>query len=183
MHEIVNSKTGERVSFKPGGSDLCAFEFRVSPRGGVFVPHLHLYQTETLHIRQGELTIAVGGEARRVLAGQTLVLPPRTGHTIQNTGSGEAIADVEFTPAGRTELFLLNIFGLAEAGRTDTKGDLPLLHAAIFMPHYDVFRSDIPLIAQRLLFAILKPIAWLVGYRARYPEYDGTTVSNSQTRA
>ncbi len=169
---IVNDKTGERIRFKTGPDHVCNFEFRVSPRGGVFVPHLHLHQSERIVLLEGELTVVVNGVPRRLRAGESLVLPPTTRHTLDNTGTIEAVADVTFTPAGRTELFLRNIFGLARDGRTKANGDISLLQAAIMLPYCDIYRADIPLFVQKALFAILRPFARLAGYRARYAQYD-----------
>lgn len=169
---IVNEHTGEWIRFKQGSDDVCNFEFRVSPRGGVFVPHMHLRQSERIMLLEGELTVVVNGVRQRLRAGESLLLPPRTRHSLDNTGTIEAVADVTFTPAGRTELFLRNIFGLARDGRTKANGDISLLQAAILLPYCDIYRADIPLLVQKVLFATLRPFSRLAGYRAGYAQYD-----------
>lgn len=46
-----------------------------------------------------------------------------------------------------------------------------LLQIALLMPAHGNFRADIPLVAQRVLFTILRPVAWLLGYRSSYAQY------------
>lgn len=173
--EIENPVTGERIVFGAGMGDpdapsLC-FDFYLAPNGGVFVPHLHLGQQETLEIVRGQLACTLPDGERTVRAGERVTFAPRTGHTLRNTGSDELHARVEFRPAGRAEEFLRNYFGLCRDGHSDKTGELPLLHLAVFMPRYGNYRGDIPLLAQRFLFTLLRPVGWLLGYRATYPRY------------
>lgn len=177
--EIVNPVTGERVIFRDGAGDPAAsvlrFDFYLKPGGGVFVPHQHLGQQETLEIVRGTLQCRLPDGERTVSAGQRVVFAPRVGHTLCNVGDDELHARVEFRPAGRAEEFLRNYFGLCRDGHSDARGELPFLHLAVFMPRYGNYRADIPLIAQRVLFFLLRPIGWLRGYRARYPRYAAGT--------
>ena len=130
------------------------------------MPHLHMRQTETMTLVRGELLVTVNGEPRRVQQGETLSLSPRSGHTLRNETQREVHAYVEFRPALRSEEFLRTIFGLAERGETDDKGDVSFLQAAAMMPRYEMYRADVPLLLQRILFAILGPIARLIGYQS-----------------
>ncbi len=172
---IENPVTKERVVFKEGmgnpNAPVLAFDFFLEPGGGVFVPHLHLTQTETLRVRQGRLRAGLPGKEKEYGPGDEVVLAPGQGHTLCNVSEGPFEAAVEFRPAGNAESFLRNYFGLCRDGRCDAKGELPLLQIALLMPAHDNWRADIPLLAQKVLFTILRPIARLLGYRASYPAY------------
>lgn len=176
MNEIENPVTGERVVFREGvgdpEADVLSFDFFVKPGGGVFVPHLHLEQTEIIRVIKGKLRCGLPGQEREVGPGEVVTFLPGEGHVLHAVGAEEVQAFVEFRPALRAESFLRNYFGLCRDGRSDSKGDLPLPQIALFMPHHGNWRADIPLAAQRVLFAILRPFGRWMGYREVYPEYN-----------
>ncbi len=172
---IENPVTGETIVFREGVGDpsapVLSLDFTIQKGGGVFVPHLHRFQTETIHVRSGRLRAGLPGAQREIGPGEHVVLTPGTGHTLENLSDGPLEAFVEFRPAGGAERFLRNYFGLCREGRCDRQGNPALLQIALLMPAHDNWRADIPLVAQRVLFTILRPIAWLLGYRAHYPRF------------
>lgn len=174
-NQIENPITGERIIFREGAGDSTApilgFDFFVKPGGGVFVPHCHEAQSETLKVMAGRLRCGMPGKTRDVVAGETVTFASGEGHTLESVGPEELHAYVEFRPAGHAESFLRNYFGLCRDGKSDKKGDLPLPQVAMLMPAHGVWRADIPRLAQKILFTLLKPVSWLVGLRSRYPKY------------
>lgn len=172
---IENPVTRERVVFRAGVGDpraeVLGFDFHLGVGGGVFVPHMHLAQSETIQVRRGRLRCGLPGAQRELHAGDTATFEPGRGHTLEVVGNEPVEAFVEFRPAGRAESFLRNYFGLCRDGRCDPRGELSLLQVSLLMPAHDNWRADIPLVAQRVLFTVLRPIAWLLGYRAEYPRY------------
>ena len=77
----------------------------------------------------------------------------------------------EFRPAYDLERFFELIFGLARAGKTDLTGTPSFLQIAVMSTAYGIYLPQPPIFLQKLLFAVLNPIAKLRGYRAWYPEY------------
>lgn len=66
--------------------------------------HWHPTQHEHFEVLEGELTVELTGEDARVLrTGETLDVPPRTGHKMWNAGEARARASWTVTPALRTE--------------------------------------------------------------------------------
>ena len=67
----------------------------------------------------------------------------------------------------------LNLFGLAQDGKTNAKGMPNPLQAAIFAREFaDVLHfTKPPLAVQRSLFGALGAIARALGYRGSYPKY------------
>ena len=78
-------------------------------------------------------------------------MPPGMVHDWWNAGEEEAHVVVEIRPGARFEEAIRNSFGLAQDGKTNAKGMPNLLQAA--------------------LFAVLAPIARLLGYKGSYQEY------------
>ena len=62
--------------------------------------------------------------------------------------------------------------GLAVEGRSDEKGQPPLLQVAASLPVWGMYLAGPPILAQRLLMAVLRPLAWLRGYRPRYERFE-----------
>src|SRR5215204_3936098 len=65
--------------------------------------------------------------------------------------------------------------GLAQDGKTNSKGMPNLLQAAIFAREFSdvLYFTKPPLVVQRLLFGAPAAIAWSLGYRGSYPKYSG----------
>jgi quercetin dioxygenase-like cupin family protein len=172
---IDNPVTGERIVFRVGMGDPSApvlgFDFFVRPGGGVFVPHFHRGQSETLRVITGRMRCGLPGAEREVGPGQSVTFAPGEGHALASVGAEELHAYVEFRPAGRAESFLRNYFGLCRDGQSDAKGELKLTQVAVLMPAHGTWRADIPVLAQRVLFTLLRPISWMRGRRASYPRY------------
>ena len=80
---------------------------------------------------------------------------------------------VEMRPAARFEVLMLNLFGLAQDGKTNARGLPNLLQLALLAREFsDVIRfTRPPPILQGLLFAVLAPIARLLGFRSSYAGY------------
>ena len=72
-----------------------------------------------------------------------------------------------------------NLFGLAQDGKTNSKGMPNLLQAAIFAREFSdvLYFTKPPLLVQRLLFGALAAIAWALGYRGSYPKYSDASES------
>jgi hypothetical protein len=75
----------------------------------------------------------------------------------------------------------LNLFGLAQDGKTNFKGMPNLLQAAIFAREFaDVlYFTKPPLVVQRLMFGALTAIARSLGYRGSYPKYSDSLQPSS----
>ena len=114
-------------------------------------------------------------------------MPPGTAHDWWNAGDGEARVIVEVSPSARFEEAvlntllntLLNTFGLARDGKTNSKGIPNLLQVALFAREFeDVLYFTRPLrLVQRDLFAVLAPVARLLGYRGSYHGYTSRSPS------
>lgn len=56
------------------------------PAGGVTLLHRHMETEEIYHIKEGEGLMTLGEEEFKARAGDTVCIPPGTGHRVKNTG-------------------------------------------------------------------------------------------------
>lgn len=176
---IRNPSTGETVTFlvTPAESDgkLLEIEMVADPRAPGATTHIHPRLTESYELLEGRLAVRLEGVETTVVAGQRLVIPPRTAHSFWNRDDAAARVRVRFEPAGRFDEFMETVYALAADGKTDSKGRPRLLQAAVTGAAHldDIALASVPVVVQRLAFALLAPLARLLGYRPRYPGSQG----------
>jgi len=173
----VNPATGERavVRVKPSGADgdLMVADLHLRPGGRIVGEHVHPAIEERFTVIRGEAGFSLGGSRGTAGPGMTILCPPGVPHDWWNAGTGEALVRVEIRPGSRFRDMIMNLFGLAQDGRTDARGLPNPLQLALFAREFSdvvVFTSP-PRPVQRVLFAVLAPIGRLCGYRGSYPEY------------
>lgn len=172
---IDNKATGERVTFletaKDTNGELLRFELRVRPGGHVAANHVHPDQEETLTIRSGTLKFLHGKELLQLKAGDTHRIPKGIPHEWWNEQDHDMVCEVSFTPAGNTEVFLEQLFGLGSAGKCDAQGRPSFLQIMVFANRYKMYADKPPVPLQRFLAYLLAPVARLAGLRSFYPTY------------
>ncbi len=173
----INPVTGERavvrVSPDENGGGLMVADLYIRPGGAVVGEHIHPSIEERFTVLRGRVGFKLAGRKAVAEPGQTLVLPPGVAHDWWNAGTEEALVRVEIRPGARFQDMVLNIFGLAQDGKTNAKGLPGLLQLSLFAPEFSdvvVFTTPPPAV-QRILFGTLGPIARLLGYRGSYPQY------------
>jgi mannose-6-phosphate isomerase-like protein (cupin superfamily) len=144
------------------GGELFAAEVEAGPGGSGGPAHVHLRQEERFHLRAGTLDFRVGRRRGRLRAGETLVVPPGTGHEFRAGDAGARFL-AEFRPALRVDAFFEALFALARAGEVDAKGRPHPVRAARLMrefPDEFFYLPGVPVALQRALAA---PVARLGG--------------------
>jgi quercetin dioxygenase-like cupin family protein len=136
--------------------------------------HVHPYQEERLEIISGTLGSHVAGVERIHEAGEVVVAPAGSVHTVWNAGGEEEEVHslVDFRPALRTETVLETLTGLARDGKTNKSGvpKNPLRLALIAHDYEDeLYLTQPPLFVQRVIFGVMAKVGRLLGYRAEYP--------------
>lgn len=177
--DVIESPVlGERIIFRKTASDthgeLLQLENIAKPGTPGPVEHIHLRQEERIEVVSGVMLMRVAGNEQRVEAGQAVVIPAGTPHTFHNAGPDDLHMSVEFRPALQTEQFFETMFGLARDGKTNPAGAPPFLQIAVISQAHDIYLPKPPVFLQRLLFAVVVPIAKLLGYRACYPRYSAS---------
>jgi quercetin dioxygenase-like cupin family protein len=176
---IENPVTGERVVVRVGtedsGGELLEIDAYVRPGGAVTGEHVHPAIEEYFTVVRGRVGFRINGRESIAALNQRLHVPPGTTHDWWNAGEEEAHIIVGISPGERFEKMARNLFGLAQDGKTNSKGMPNLLQAAIFAREFSdvLYFTKPPLLVQRLLFGTLAVIARALGYRGSYPKYSG----------
>jgi quercetin dioxygenase-like cupin family protein len=174
---IENPVTGERAVVRVGtvetGGAFGVIDLYIRPRGAVVGEHWHPAMDEWFTVLRGRVDFRVGGQGRTAEPGREIHVPAGVRHDWWNAGDEEALVRVEVRPAARFEAMMLNLFGLAQDGKTNARGlPNPLQLALLVREFRDVIRfTRPPRVAQAVLFGVLAPLARLLGYQGSYPEY------------
>jgi mannose-6-phosphate isomerase-like protein (cupin superfamily) len=174
---LQNSKAGQDILFLKTAKDTngMLLEMEACWRPGSMEPPLHYHplQTEEFLVLAGELTVRINGRINILKEGEFLRIPPGKRHAMWNNSEFKTMVNWKVRPALTTEYLLETGIGLANDGKVKENGMPHLLQVALIANKYsNVFRlARPPYIIQRILFAILSPIAWLLGYKSMYKEY------------
>jgi mannose-6-phosphate isomerase-like protein (cupin superfamily) len=166
---IANPLTGYTITFLEATPEL--FRFREVALPGSYAPALHVHpvQEERFEVIRGSIEIVVGSRKTVCNAGESVVVPPGIAHTFHNAGDGEAEMFGEYRPGlpEHSRRFFEVYFALARAGLTDAKGLPSIWQIAVEMPMMSdhVRLASPPWAVQRVILALLRPIARLIGYR------------------
>jgi quercetin dioxygenase-like cupin family protein len=171
---LSNPVTGERIILQSAKTDRSRLQMQVAPGGARPPVHLHCRIAESFEVVEGALTLLVDGAERILGPGDAEHVAPGVAHTWWNSGDGTLRFNAEFKPAGNMRSFFETLCGLAAEGRMSPSGDIAFLQIVASAPHWDTYLAGPPLLAQRVLFSTLAPLAWALGYRARYPRFDGS---------
>ena len=174
---IESPATNERIIFRQTAQEtqgaLLQFD-DILRAGGIGPPeHIHPHQEERFLVVSGTMGVRVDGREQTLHAGEGISVPPGAAHIWWNAGNDELHQVTEFRPALRLETF----FGLARDGKVDKEGQPKFLQIAVMVPVYDIYLSKPPIPMQKALFAVLGPIARLLGYRSSYRQYSSSEVS------
>jgi quercetin dioxygenase-like cupin family protein len=176
-----NRVQGDRFVVREGsedtGGERLVGDLYIRPGGAVAAKHVHAYITERFEVVTGTVRFHVGGRDELARQGEPVEVLPGVVHDWWNVGEDEAHVLVDIRPAERFELMIANLYGLANDGKTNARGVPNLLPLALFAREFRREGEFIrpPRIVQRLLFALLAPIARVRGYKAINPEYLGPT--------
>lgn len=171
---LRNELNGETFLFPegPDEDDSTSFDVLLDPGGtggGNALSHVHPVARETFAVHRGKLAVVVNGRACVVGAGQSVSVPPGARHHFRNIGEGVASFTVTFAPAQQHRAFFENFARLVDRRPQwfSDQGDPDVLLIALVLHTYrnHLYLSGMPVLLQKLLFAILAPIARFSGYR------------------
>lgn len=177
-HRVIeNPVTGERAVFRhvteSAGGEILQFDLFVRPGG--FVPgandHIHPHQDEYFRIEAGSIRLRMGGREREYATGEEATVPAGVPHAWWNLGEAElhAVVELRGPSAGRFWGFATSFFALAQAGKTNKKGDPSLLRAGVILRAYSDVICAAPLFVQRVIIPPLGLLGRIMGYGPDYP--------------
>lgn len=174
---ISNPATKQHILFlqtsKDTGGRLLEMESIYEPFSKEPPMHYHPHQEEYLTVIKGELTVRLSDSIRILKQGETLHVNKNMAHSVWNNSPNDTIINWQVLPALNTENMLETITGLATENKINRNGKPPFLQLAILANKYDgTFRlARPPFILQRIVFGIITPFAYLLGYGPQYRKY------------
>lgn len=175
---LNNPVTGERGVVIEAPSDAngrrLVVEILVRPGGAVAGAHVHPSIDEAFTVVRGTVGMRLGDETLIAPVGERIHCPAGTVHDWWNAGSDEALIRVEVTPGDRFLEMVVNLFCLAQDGKTNKKGLPHFLQLVLFGEEFsDVlsFTGGPPTFVLRAMGAVFGPIARARGLKGSYPEY------------
>lgn len=179
---MVAEVTGETFVFLQTAADtdgkLLQIQMSVAPGGGAkgAPPHLHPIQKEHFHIQKGEVVMWVNGKEQVYRAGESVTVAPGVPHTWRNETDEEVQFIVELEPALEWEQLFETLSTLSRDGKLMKTGQVHPLTMALALHVYKnhMYVAGIPVLVQKVLFALLAPIARLLGHKAYHPYFEET---------
>lgn len=176
---LENPLTGERLVARVGtehsGDNRVEADLYVKPGGALVGEHVHPEIEESFTVVRGRIGFRIDGHESIAEPNQYLHVPAGVAHDWWNAGAEEAhvIAEARGPGAERLEEIIKNLYGLAQDGKTNSKGMPNPLQGAILAREFDdvVYFTKPPRAVQRLVFGPLAAIARALGYKGSYPKY------------
>jgi quercetin dioxygenase-like cupin family protein len=134
--------------------------------------HLHPGLTERFTVLDGELTVRLNGRTMTLGAEESADVQAGQWHDWWNATDRDVRVIVEITPGERFAHMAETMFGLAQLGHVNEKGMPNFLQLAMIGREFSdtvVFKSPPPSV-QKVVFALVAPLAHALGYRGTYPE-------------
>jgi quercetin dioxygenase-like cupin family protein len=172
-----NPVTGERAIVLTDPLDhpegVLVAELHVAPGGRVAGAHRHPGLVERFQVVRGQVTYLIGDREAALGPGGSAEVPAGVVHDWWQVGDEEAVVVGEVDPGARFTEMVGTFFGLARDGKVDKNGMPHPLQLALSARDYTdtmVMVKPPPWI-QRIVFAVLAPIARARGLKPTYPEY------------
>ena len=170
--ELYNPVTGIRLretgNPEAGPAAELVWEATYPPHATEPPPHFHPFQSERMEVLSGALSARVSGTVRLLQPGDAVEIPAGAPHATWTPAAEPVTVVWRVMPARRRREFFARLYDLAREGRTDAAGVPNLLQLAVLEAAYpdEIRLARPPVPVQRVLFAVLAPIARLLGYRA-----------------
>jgi quercetin dioxygenase-like cupin family protein len=174
---ISNVKTGQDIRFLQTSKDtngtLLEMEAIFNAHSKEPVAHYHPAQQEDFIVLSGQLTVRINEQLKLLQAGDRLHIAPNAVHAMWNNSDEKTIVNWKVRPAIDSEHLFETMAGLAADGKTDANGKPGILQAALIAYKFsNVFRMAKPSYTmQRMAFSLLKPLAYMSGYKPTYEQY------------
>jgi quercetin dioxygenase-like cupin family protein len=165
---LIIRKTG-----KSTGGELLEMEAVYMPASPQPPYHYHPYQEEQFEVLAGVFRAMINDVEYTYQTGDKFTVPANIPHWMHNISPEEGRLLWQIRPALKSQEFFETMWGLLGDDKTNANGVPNLLQLAVILLAYrNEFRaSRPPYPVQRILFSLLAPLGWLLGYRARYARY------------
>ncbi|GAB3162925.1 cupin domain-containing protein [Telluribacter humicola] len=174
---LENKVTGEKVRWLKTARDTdgnyLQYDWYIAPRSQRLLRHYHSYQTETISVQSGALTVDCDGTLHLLHRGDTLTIQKGQLHQWWNQEDEPVMATVTVEPALNTETQIEQLFGLCNDGQVTFDERLPFLQQVVLSEEYDLKVVGLPEKTNSLSYRLLTSFASILGYKGYYPQYSG----------
>lgn len=174
---IYNPVTGQNIKFIHTSWDthgqLLEMESTYTPKSKEPPAHYHPNQEEDFRVIYGKVKVRMDGKVTTFKGGESFHIPKGKVHSMWNESENKAILNWQVKPAMSTEFLLETTFALVNDGKANDKGMPKFLQLVLTANRFsNVLRlTKPPYAVQKILFTLLTPIAYCLGYRAYYQKY------------
>ena len=172
---LENPITGERIIFRQRAHETdgarVVIDHHLKPHTGTFPEHVQLNQDERFEILSGTATYSLNGVKKTARAGDVILAPRGTPHRNPwNESNLEMAFRHETSPDFGSDVFFESLFSLAQAGKTNHKGEVNALQIIVIGAGLksQTYLTAFPIIVQKIMNRILAAIGRLLGYPSRY---------------
>ena len=172
---ISNPAIGDVLTFVEATDETAGkrlvLEIQLAPHGGNAM-HIHLVQTESFKILEGELQVVVAGAQRTLRPGDEATVPARTPHRFFSDSDRPVTFRVTVLDPGRLEDGLRILYGLGREGKV-TNGGIPTnpLILALGSQLSDMYLASAPVWLQAAIFKPLAALGRALGYEKKLAGY------------
>jgi mannose-6-phosphate isomerase-like protein (cupin superfamily) len=193
LHLVIFPESNPKIStyFKPGqqfysktegfrqtvvkqenGHVSCSLE--IEPFAGGPPKHIHTGFDEFFEINNGELTVWVNGEIKKLHPGEKLFIPKGTPHKPYNETADTIHVKGTIAFPENFAYYLSQAYGLMDNTPGFEKSPKTILQMALFTSEgFDSYAADgPPVFIQKAMGFFLVPLARLSGFKSYYTKYD-----------
>jgi hypothetical protein len=136
--------------------------------------HVHENFDETFEIANGELTIWVNGEVKKLHPGEKLFIPKGTPHQPYNETADTIYSKGTFAFPEKFAFHLQQVYGFMDKNPDFAKSPKTLFQMALFQgAGFDSYIVDgPPVFVQKTMSYVVSPLARVLGYKSYYKEFD-----------
>lgn len=136
--------------------------------------HIHDGFDEIFEIENGELTVWVDGEIKKLRPGEKLFIPKGTPHQPYNETAETIRVKGTFAFPEKFAFYLQQVYGLVDRNPDMMKAPKAILPMSLLQPAgFDSYIADgPPVIIQKAIGFTVGPLARLLGYKSYYKEFD-----------
>jgi mannose-6-phosphate isomerase-like protein (cupin superfamily) len=170
-----NRSEGFRQTILGYDGDLAWTELVLLPGAAGPPEHVHTSFPEHFIVVEGVLSVMLNGEKRVVRAGESLLVAPGARHRPFNETRERVVVrgplTREYALPKRFVIFLTQAYRFFDESEANSRPPAALLQMSLFSPAYDVWLAGPPIAIQRAAYALIRPVARLLGYRTHYEQY------------
>jgi len=134
--------------------------------------HIHTDFDEDFEVMNGELSMLVNGEVKKIVPGQKLHIPKGTPHKPFNQTADTIYTKGLVAFPEKFAFHLVQVYGLMDNEGLGKSSGTILQMSLMSHAGFDSYMAGPPMFIQKAMGFVLAPAARLVGYKSYYPQYD-----------